>query len=310
MKIVALAGGVGGAKLAYGLASELQPGDLTVIVNTADDFQHLGLHISPDLDTVCYTLAGMANPATGWGRRNESWNFMAALGRLGGPGWFRIGDADLATHVERTRRIGRGDPLSTIVREFCHSWGVQHSVLPMTDSAVATIVQSHEGDLDFQEYFVHRKCEPKVRGFKFLGIESARPAPGVADALADADAIVICPSNPLVSIAPILGIPGVRNLVARGWAVAVSPIVGGRAIRGPAAKMYAELGIEPSALSIAVQYRDIARGLVIDRSDASLQSEVVGIGLRVLVTQTLMRTLRDRRRLARDVLDFIRAELG
>ncbi len=208
VKVVALAGGVGGAKLADGLAQVLPAEDLSVIVNTGDDFEHLGLYIAPDLDTVCYTLAGLANPETGWGRVDESWDAIASLEVLGGPTWFRLGDRDLATHLERTRLLKEGLPLSAVVSRFSAAWGVRPHVIPMSDQPVRTIVRTDEGDLAFQEYFVHRHCDPAVKGFEFRGIESARPAPGALDALEAADLVVFCPSNPWVSIAPILAIPG------------------------------------------------------------------------------------------------------
>lgn len=309
MRIAALAGGVGGAKLAQGLAQLLPPGDLTVIVNTADDFEHLGLCISPDLDTVCYALAGLANRSTGWGRANETWNAITALEQLGGPGWFRLGDRDLATHLERTRRLRLGQPLSQVTREFCAAWRIPHNVLPMTDGSVATVLQTDEGDLEFQEYFVHRQCRPRVHGFEFRGIDGAVPAPGVLQSLTLADAIVICPSNPWVSVAPILALTGVRTLVSRARTVAVSPIVHGRALKGPADKMYTEMGMEPSALTVAGQYRGIARGFVMDRLDAELSASVESLGLQPLVTNTIMRTLQDRKRLAHDVLNFLQTDL-
>jgi LPPG:FO 2-phospho-L-lactate transferase len=204
MKIVALAGGVGGAKLAHGLAQILAPEDLTVIVNTGDDFEHLGMYICPDLDTVCYTLAGLANPETGWGRVNETWNTISNIEKLGGPNWFRLGDQDIATHLERTRRMKEGQSLSQITKDFCVAWGIKHTVLPMTDSPVRTIVDTDEGELAFQEYFVHRHCEPRVKGFRFDGVEVAEPVIGAREAIDSAEAIIICPSNPWVSVNPIL----------------------------------------------------------------------------------------------------------
>ena len=206
MKIVALAGGVGGAKLAHGLAQILPPEDLTVIVNTGDDFEHYGLYISPDLDTVCYTLAGLANPKTGWGRKNETWQAIENAKVLGGPDWFNLGDQDLGTHLERTRRMKAGQTLSQITRDFCKAWGIGPTVLPMSDQPVRTIVETDEGELAFQEYFVHRRCEPKVKGFRFEGIDTAEAAPGALEAIEAADAVVICPSNPWVSIDPILAV--------------------------------------------------------------------------------------------------------
>ncbi len=309
MNVVALAGGVGGAKLADGLAQALLPEQLTVIVNTGDDFEHLGLHIAPDLDTVCYTLAGLANPETGWGRAAETWQAMTSLEKLGGPTWFRLGDSDLATHLERTRLLKQGLPLSEVTRSFCAAWSVGPCVLPMSDQPVRTIVRSSEGDLAFQEYFVHRHCEPAVTGFEFRGAESAKPAPGVIKALESADVVIICPSNPWVSIAPILAVPGIRAAVKRKPAVAVSPIIGGAAVRGPAAKMYAEMGIQPSALAVAEHYRGLARGLVIDDVDSELGESISRYDMRVLTTRTLMKTPQDRRQLAEDVLNFIGAKI-
>ncbi len=307
MKIVALAGGVGGAKLAHGLSLVLPPEDLTIIVNTGDDFEHFGLHISPDLDTVCYTLAGLANPDTGWGRADETWQAIMNVERLGGPSWFRLGDGDLATHLERTRLLRDGVPLSEVTRRFCAAWKVGPAVLPMSDQPVPTIVHSDQGELAFQEYFVHRRCEPRVKGFEFRGLDGASPAPGVLEALAGAEAVVICPSNPWVSIAPILAIPGVREAVQRRLTVAVSPIIGGQAVRGPAAKMYAEMGITPSAVAVAAHYQGLARGFVFDASDSELGPDIARYMMWVFATQSLMRTSQDRERLAKDVIDFIGA---
>jgi LPPG:FO 2-phospho-L-lactate transferase len=297
MNIVALAGGVGGAKLAHGLAQILRPEELTVIVNTGDDFEHLGLYICPDLDTVCYTLAGLANFETGWGRANESWNAIENVAKLGGPAWFRLGDQDLATHLERTRRLKDGRSLSQITREFCEAWEIKHTVLPMSDSPVRTIVNTAEGELTFQEYFVHRRCEPKVRGFRFDGIDSAAPAPGAREAVDRADVVVICPSNPWVSVDPILKVIGKINPPV----IAVSPIIGGKAVKGPAAKMYGELGIDPSAHAVAEHYRGLLSGFVLDRVDEKFAKE---ISAKTLVTDTLMETIADRARLANDVLHF------
>jgi LPPG:FO 2-phospho-L-lactate transferase len=300
MKIVALAGGVGGAKLVYGLAQLLPPQDLTVIVNTGDDFEHYSLYISPDLDTVCYTLAGLANPDTGWGRRDETWGAVENAKRLGGPGWFSLGDKDLGTHLERTRRMREGQRLSQITRDFCKVWKVGPTVFPMSDQPVRTIVETDEGDLAFQEYFVHRRCEPKVKGFRFEGVEIAEAAPGALDALEAAEAVVICPSNPWVSIDPILRVCQIPN---NKKVVAVSPIIGGHTVKGPAAKMYAELGIQPSALAVAEHYRGLLNGFVLDEVDKSLASEIES---QTLTTDTLMDSLTKRASLAGDVLHFIR----
>jgi LPPG:FO 2-phospho-L-lactate transferase len=307
MKITALAGGVGGAKLAHGLAQILPPENLTVIVNTGDDFEHLGLYICPDLDTVCYTLAGLANPETGWGRVDETWNAISNVEKLGGPSWFRLGDQDLATHLERTRRLKEGQSLSEITRDFCTAWGVEHTILPMSDSPVRTIVSTDEGELTFQEYFVHRRCEPRVKGFRFEGVEEAEPVVGVKEAIQSADAIVICPSNPWVSIDPILKIlsPLLTGEGSGVRSIAVSPIIGGKTVKGPAAKMYAELGIEPSALAVATHYRNILTGFVLDNADAKIESGIRALKIETLVTNTLMNHLTDRIHLAKDVLHFI-----
>jgi len=309
MQVIALAGGVGGAKLAHGLAQILPPEDLTVVVNTGDDFEHLGLHISPDLDTVMYTLAGLANPETGWGLRDESWNFLDALGRLGGETWFRLGDRDLATHVERSRRLWKGEPLTEVTAALCAALDIRVRVLPMTDDIFRTTVQTEEGELEFQEYFVHRRCEPRVTGFRFDGLGSAFPTEQVLAALGAADVLVFCPSNPFVSLDPILSLPGVRERVGRKGAVAVSPIVGGQAIKGPAAKMFAELGMEVTAASVAAHYAGLLRGFVLDEVDAELKPSIESDTLQVLVTNTVMRSDADRARLAREVLDFA-ATLG
>lgn len=301
MKITALAGGVGGAKLAHGLAQILPPDDLTVIVNTGDDFEHLGLYISPDLDTVCYTLAGLANFETGWGRANETWNSFTNLEKLGGPAWFRLGDQDIATHLERTRRLKAGETLSKITQDFCKAWGVKQTILPMSDNSVRTMVDSDEGELAFQEYFVHRHCEPEVKGFRFDGVEVAEPAPGVPEALESADAVIFCPSNPWVSIDPILAV--VKEI--KKPVVAVSPIIGGKTVKGPAAKMYKELGIEPSALAVARHYRNTLNGFVLDIEDRNMEEEIKKLGAKTLITNTLMNKITDRARLADDILRFI-----
>jgi LPPG:FO 2-phospho-L-lactate transferase len=306
MEVVALAGGVGGAKLADGLAQVMPAEDLTIIVNTGDDFEHLGLTICPDLDTVCYTLAGMANPTTGWGRADETWHALESLAQLGGPIWFRLGDFDLGLHLERSRRLRNGQPLSQITYEFCNSWGIRSRILPMSDDKVPTWVYTEEGELPFQEYFVHRQCNPRVTGFRFDGVERAHPAPGVLDALQKADLVVICPSNPWVSIGPILELPGIKALLEEKHdpIVAVSPIIGGQAVKGPAAKMYYELGIQPSALAVARQYGALLDGFVLDNVDADQAQLVRELGIEPWVTITLMKTRQDRHRLAVEVLEF------
>jgi len=304
MKIVALAGGVGGAKLADGLAQILPPDDLTIIVNTGDDFQHLGLYICPDLDTVCYTLAGLANPETGWGRADESWQALESLTQLGGPDWFGLGDRDLGTHLERTRRLRAGQSLSQITRDFCVAWGIGPTVLPMSDDPIPTIVLTDEGELPFQEYFVHRRCEPRVKGFRFLGVESANPAPGVVASIREADLVVICPSNPWVSVDPILAVPSLKSEIETRPVVAVSPIIGGKAVKGPVVKMYSELDIQPSALAVAQHYQDILDGFVFDQVDYDLESEIKQLNVLTLNADTLMTSPAQRKCMAQEVLKF------
>jgi LPPG:FO 2-phospho-L-lactate transferase len=311
LKIVALAGGVGGAKLVHGLAQILPSEDLTVIVNTGDDFEHYGLYICPDLDTVCYTLAGMANPETGWGRVDETWNGIENITKLGGLDWFRLGDKDLGTHLERTRRLKEGHSLSEITRDFCRAWDIRPTILPMSDQPVRTIVDTDEGELAFQEYFVHRRCEPRVKGFRFDGADQAEPAPGAREAIQSADAIVICPSNPWVSVDPILKV--LHSLFSgegpRVRSVAVSPIIGGATVKGPAAKMYRELGIEPSALAVANHYRGLVTHFVMDTIDAQLIESVRGLNMQTHVTNTVMKSHEDRKRLAENTLNFIGSDL-
>jgi LPPG:FO 2-phospho-L-lactate transferase len=301
MKIVALAGGVGGAKLAHGLALSLPPQDLTIIVNTGDDFEHLGLYICPDLDTVCYNLAEIQNPETGWGRANESWRAFEAIKALGGPAWFRLGDRDLATHLERTRRLMVGDPLSQITADFCRSWGIPQTVLPMSDQQIPTIVLTEDGELAFQQYFVVLRCQPKVTGFRFHNILQSRPAPGVLESIQAAEAVIICPSNPWVSVDPILGVPGIRDALSKKVVVAVSPLVGGKALKGPAAKMFAELEIEPSAVAVARHYGSLLSGFVMDRRDENLTKL---IGFPTLIADTIMVEKQDRKTLGDEVLSF------
>jgi LPPG:FO 2-phospho-L-lactate transferase len=306
MKAVALAGGVGGAKLADGLARLLQPAELTIVVNTGDDFSHLGLRICPDLDTVCYTLAGLSSPLTGWGRADESWTVLETLGKLGGPLWFRVGDKDLATHLERTRRLAAGETLSQVTQEFCRAWGVLHPVLPMTDDPVETWVETLEwGWLPFQEYFVRHACEPKVMSFAFHGIDAAKPAPGVLDAIKAADCIIVCPSNPWVSIDPIIHLRGIiDSLRSCPVRVAVSPIIGGKAIKGPAAKMYEELGVVPSALAVANHYKSWLNGFIFDEIDGQYTSDFNNIGIEAAIRNTVMTSTHDRIELAKAVLEF------
>ena len=306
--ILALAGGVGGAKLAHGLTMQLPPEELLVVVNTGDDFVHLGMNISPDLDTVMYWMAGLNDAARGWGLDGETWNFMASLERLGGPTWFMLGDRDLATHVERTQRLSRGARLSDVTDYLYKRLHIRHRIVPMTDENVHTIVHTPEGALEFQDYFVRRQCEPRVLRVEFQGAQRASPSPAFSAALTrdDLATIVICPSNPLLSVEPILAIRGVRQCIEKHRApvIAVSPIVGGHAIKGPAAKIFRELGREPSALGIAQYYAGLVDGLVIDNIDASLRQPIETLGLRVAVTNTIMKTGADQAYLANEVIDF------
>jgi LPPG:FO 2-phospho-L-lactate transferase len=305
LRIVALAGGVGGAKLADGLAQVLQPENLTIIVNTADDFTYLGLRISPDLDTVCYTLAGIANSKTGWGRVEETWNVLSTLKQMGIQVWFQIGDADLATHLIRSIRYTEGWSLNQITGEFCRLWGVQVEVLPMSDDVIQTWVYTDEGDLEFQDYFVRRKCEPIVKGFYFEGAESSKPAKGVLEAIENCDAIIICPSNPWVSIDPILAVPKIRKALESKIVVAVSPIIGEKTVKGPAAKMFLELGIQPSSLTVSQHYNKLIHTIVIDRSDGGLVEEINRLGIQAQVTNIMMNNQADRSRLAKEIIDMI-----
>jgi LPPG:FO 2-phospho-L-lactate transferase len=303
-EVVALCGGVGGAKLALGLYRVLGPDRLTLVVNTADDFEHLGLNVSPDIDTVVYTLAGLADAERGWGRVGETWQFMGALRDLSGDSWFNLGDRDLAMHVLRTEWLRRGGTLAAFTADIASSLGITARILPMTNGAVRTIVATDEGDLPFQHYFVRRRCEPAVRGVRFDGAALSAPTPELLDVLSrPLRAIVICPSNPFLSIDPILSVPGLRAALAKHPApvVAVSPIIGGEAVKGPTAKMMAELGIAATTQSIAAHYRSLVSGLVIDRVDAADRERV---DVSSIATNTLMRSIEDRARLARDVLAF------
>jgi LPPG:FO 2-phospho-L-lactate transferase len=309
LKVTALAGGVGGARLAHGLAQALNDDHLTVVVNIGDDFDHFGLKICPDLDTVCYTLAGLENPSMGWGRANETRRALDTIQTLGGPTWFLLGDADLGVHLERTRRLRQGQTLSDITRHFCHSWQIKAQVLPVSDDLVPTLVHTPDGVLGFQDYFVGRRCEPKVNGFTFSGADAAIPAPGVLQALAEADLIVICPSNPWVSVDPILAVAGVRDVLRQRPVLAVSPIIGGQTVKGPAAKMFSELGFSPSALSVAHHYGSrsedgLLTGFVMDSVDESLVETLQASGLSVFATNTIMKNPQDRLRLAGELLQF------
>jgi LPPG:FO 2-phospho-L-lactate transferase len=302
-RILALSGGVGGAKLALGLSRVLPPGDLTVIANTGDDFEHLGVAISPDLDTLLYTLAGLDNPATGWGQRDETWQFMAALKALGGETWFNLGDRDLATHVERTRRLRVGESLSQVMDDFRRRLGIATGILPMSDDPVHTFVKGPQNWIAFQDYFVRQRCEPAIADIAFCGAKKAKPLPEFIAALNDPAlrAVVICPSNPFISIEPILAVPGVREALLNCPApiVAVAPIIGGQAIKGPTAKMMRELGIEISAASVARRYGDLIDAYVVDHVDLESCHDLDCL---VAPAKALMESLADREALARVVL--------
>jgi LPPG:FO 2-phospho-L-lactate transferase len=301
--VVALSGGIGGAKLALGLYCVLPPGALTVVANTGDDFEHLGLSISPDLDTLLYTLAGLDNPETGWGRSNETWTFMSALSALGGETWFKLGDGDLATHVERTRRLRAGESLSAITDDFRRRLGITARLVPMSDDPVRTRLLTDEGWLDFQDYFVRRGSAPAVREIVFAGAASARPHADVLAALAGETLrlVVICPSNPFISIDPILSLPGLHAALRSCAApvIAVSPLIGGKAVKGPTAKMMTELGLPVDASAVAHHYGDLLDHFVIDEVDAATVS---GTDAAITSAPTLMHTLADREALARVVL--------
>jgi LPPG:FO 2-phospho-L-lactate transferase len=304
--ILGLAGGVGGGKFCRGLAAILPPGQLTIVVNTADDFVHLGLHISPDIDSVLYALADLNDPERGWGLADETWNFMTALEKLGGETWFRVGDRDLATHVLRTRELAAGRSLSEVTTLLARRLDVAYAVAPMSDDPVRSVVDTDEGPLAFQDYFVRRKCEPRFRGASFQGAEAAQPSEAFRIAVAQATAILIAPSNPFVSLDPILALPGVADALAqrRVPIVAVSPIVGGAAVKGPLAKMLRDRGLGRSPLAIAQHYGRLVNGWIIDTADRVYASAIEALGCVVRVRNTVMRTLDDKRRLAHDAVQF------
>jgi LPPG:FO 2-phospho-L-lactate transferase len=304
--VLALSGGVGGAKLALGLYRTLPPDMLTVVANTGDDFEHLGLAISPDLDTLLYTLSGQDNPELGWGRVGETWTFMAALEALGGETWFRLGDGDLATHVERTRRLKAGESLAAITDDFSRCLGIAARLLPMSDDPVRTRLRAEQGWLDFQDYFVRLRCAPAISQVEFAGADRARPHPDFLAALADPllRLVVICPSNPFISIDPILAVPGVRAALraCRAPVVAVSPIIAGKAVKGPTAKMMAELGLPVDAAAVARHYADILDLYIADEEDTAA---VAGLDVPVVLARTLMQSLADRDALARAVIGAV-----
>jgi LPPG:FO 2-phospho-L-lactate transferase len=306
MKVCALAGGVGGAKLAAGLRDQLAPGDLSVVVNTADDFDLWGLRICPDLDTVMYTLAGISNPETGWGIAGETFESLKMLESYGEDTWFKLGDKDLATHALRTARLRSGETLTRVTAELSRALGIRSSVLPMSDDPVSTVLETPDGRLEFQEYFVRRGQKDEVLGVQLRGVEEAVPTEAVLAAISGADAIVICPSNPVVSVGPILALPGMREALTRSSAprVAVSPIVGGRAIKGPADKMLLSLGHEVSATGVARMYAGLVDGMVVDTIDEGERESIEAVGMRVLATGSVMSDAADRARLASETLEF------
>ena len=307
-RVLALCGGVGGAKLALGFQHILAPEQLTVVVNTGDDFDHLGLRICPDLDTVMYTLAGLNDTERGWGLAGETWSGLGALERLGAETWFQLGDQDLATHLVRSQQLAKGATLTEVTSALCDRLGVNAHVLPMTDDRVSTQVATESGELSFQHYFVREQCKPVVTGFRFEGIEQASPQPDFlqllrSDALA---AIIICPSNPFVSVEPILSVPGVRQALNQCTApvIAVSPIVAGRAIKGPAAKMMTEMSMPASAEAVAAYYGSLLDGFILDEHDSDQAEGISARGIEVSTARTLMQSLQDRIDLAKQVLTF------
>jgi LPPG:FO 2-phospho-L-lactate transferase len=305
-KITALAGGVGASKLLLGLYEEMDPRELTIIVNTGDDLVLHGLKISPDLDIVTYTLAGIVDAKKGWGLRKETFHALKHLAAYGRPGWFNLGDRDLATHIHRTALLADGKTLSQSADSIRIALGVKCRILPMSDSPIPTIIDSNEGPLHFQEYLVKRRAEPIVKGIRFAGIESARPAPGVLEAIREADRILICPSNPLISIGPILAVPQIRDeLRAHKQKVfAICPIVGGKSLKGPSDKMLAQLGHDPSALGVAKLYADFTAIFAIDPADKSQSAAISTLGMQVVVLPTVMKTLTQKRNLARALLSL------
>jgi LPPG:FO 2-phospho-L-lactate transferase len=305
MKITALAGGVGGSKLCAGLADVMQPEDLSVVVNIGDDFNYYGLRVCPDLDTVCYTLAGLNNPVTGWGLENETWNFSDGISMLGGESWFKIGDRDAATHLLRTDLLQAGSSLTEITRKFCQQLGIKVKVSPASDDVISTIVITADGRrLPFQEYFVKERCEPVVAGFEFAGLESAKAGIEVLAAMENADWIIICPSNPWVSVDPIISIGGIREILREKKVLAVSPLIRGKAVKGPAAKMFEEMGILPGAAAVAGHYRQFLNAFVLDSYDTPDAEQISRWGIITVLKDILMPTREERRRLANDLLAF------
>ena len=306
-RIVALAGGVGAARFLAGLVRVIAPQKLLVIGNTGDDAEIHGLDISPDLDTLVYTLAGLADPVRGWGLEGDTFRCLQALGRLGAETWFQLGDRDLATHLYRTERLRQGATLTEVTGEIAGALGVRARVVPMSDQPVRTRLETRRGSLDFQTYFVRRRARDAVLSVRLAGVEEARPAPGVLEAVAEARAVVVCPSNPILSIGPILAVPGIREALrnTRAPVAAISPIVGGRALKGPAARMMRSMGLRPSALQVAELYRDFLDVFVLDRLDESLAPRIEALGMRAVVTNTIMTGLAEKKALARVVVQAL-----
>lgn len=302
--IVLLTGGTGGAKLVQGVQAELQPEELVVVCNTADDFVVHGLHISPDIDTIMYTLAGSIDPTKGWGLENDTFVVLEALGRLGADTWFRLGDRDLATHITRTRLLAEGLGLSEVTRQLCAPLGVAATVLPMSDEAVNTRIITAGGELSFQEYFVKSRFEPAVESLWYQGVDACAPAPGVVESILKAKGVIVCPSNPATSIGPILAVPGVRNALqqTRAEVVAVSPMVQGHSFSGPAHKLMHALGVEASVVGLATAYRDFINVLVVGPEDDEHRQDIETLGVRPVVTSIRMDSLEEKRQLARELL--------
>ena len=304
MKVAALAGGVGGSKLLLGLYRVMDPADLTIIVNTGDDVVMHGLHVSPDPDIITYTLAGVVNEENGWGIAGETFRVAEGLARYGRPVWFKLGDRDLATHIHRSALLREGATLSNAMASILTSLGVHSRMLPMSDDPVPTMLETNEGRMHLQDYLVRRCCEPGLKSIAFEGVERVRPAPGVIEAIEAADGIVISPSNPLISIGPILAVPGIRETLRkrRGDVLVVCPLVGGKSLKGPSDKMMAELGHEVSAIGVAKLYRDMCGTFVIDETDEASCGAIEALGMRPVVRPTVMKSVDDKDRLARHVL--------
>ena len=307
MKVTALAGGIGASKFLLGLSHMMPPEDITVIANTGDDIELFGLRVCPDIDTVVYTLAGAINEETGWGVKQDTFECLKWLARYSDAPWFNLGDRDLATHIYRTDALCRGRTLTEVTEHIARSLGVRSRILPMTDRYTPTRVVTDEGEMHFQEYFVRRRSEPRVRQIRFENVEQAAPSAGIERAIMDADAVIICPSNPFISIGPILAVPGIRPWLdqTRASVIAVTPIIAGRALKGPAADMLCDLGHEVSALGVARVYRDIADAFVLDEADRELQPAIEALGVRVMTANTVMNTIEDKKRLAEAVLSYL-----